>query len=139
MRQRSWFGLLSYCLVAVVGVSMTLATLMAGATFALGFAQDSPSRSEESSAASTFSGIITDSRCKAKHLSSSGKTSAECTRFCVRHGAKYLLLNGDDAYVLQGDRTKLDALAGRRVQVEGVLHGSMLKIHSIKPEQLSAE
>jgi hypothetical protein len=84
----------------------------------------------ESDAASgrTFAGMITDSRCGARHSMNSGKTSAECARSCVRNGSRYLLVNGEVIHSLEGDPTQLDKLAGERVEVVGLLEGDTIKV-----------
>jgi len=134
MRNLIWSRSRSYCLFAVTATWLGLAVLFAGASLAFGSGQDPAFPSQESLSPQVISGVITDSRCGAKHDSGSGKNSAECTRACVRHGAKYILLNGGTAYVLLGDRAKLDKFAGQRVRISGVLAGDTLRVHSVSPE-----
>lgn len=79
----------------------------------------------------TFAGMITDSRCGARHRMNSGKTSAECARSCVRHGAHYVLVDGEKTYALEGDPTQLETLAGERVKVVGMLEGDTIKVKTV--------
>jgi hypothetical protein len=51
----------------------------------------------------TFAGLITDSRCGARHRMNSDKTPAECARSCVRNRGHYILVNGEKIYALEGD------------------------------------
>jgi len=81
----------------------------------------------------TFAGMITDSRCGARHRMNSGKTSAECARSCVRHGAHYVLVDGDRVYALKGDPVQLERLASERVNVVGMLEGDTIKVEAIVP------
>ena len=63
--------------------------------------------------------MITDSRCGARHRMNSGKTSAECVRSCVRNGAHYVLVDGEQVYVLTGNQSPLKKVAGERAKVLG--------------------
>jgi hypothetical protein len=78
-----------------------------------------------------FSGVITDSRCSARHSMNSGKTSAECARSCIRNGANYLLVDGDVTHALQGEANQLEKLAGERVDIVGMLEGNTIKVASV--------
>jgi hypothetical protein len=132
-KNRSWLALLAYCLIAGLAASLAFATLFAGATLAFGLGQSSQA-SGELPAPKIFSGVITDSFCGARHATNTSKDPAECTRACVRRGAKYVLVNGDTTYILAGNRALLDKLAGERVQVRGTLAGDTLKASSITAE-----
>ncbi len=134
MRNLNWFRWRSCCLIAVTATSLGITTLLAGASLAFGSGQEPALQSQEPLAPNVISGVVTDSRCRAKHASDSGKNSAECTRACVRHGAKYILLNGGTAYVLLGNRATLDKFAGQRVRIGGVLDGDTLRVQSVMPE-----
>jgi len=128
-QNRSVLALLAYCLTTTLGAALALAVLVAGATFAVGPSLEaSTSNSNNISTAQAFSGMITDSHCGAKHFQGSGKSSAECTRACVRNGAKYMLVDGDAAYLLAGDPAGFDAFAGQRARVTGTLDGDVLTV-----------
>ncbi len=81
----------------------------------------------------TFAGMITDSRCGARHRMNSGKSSAECVRSCVRHGAHYVLVDGERVYALEGDPVQLEKLAGERVNVVGMLEGDTIRVKAVVP------
>jgi hypothetical protein len=78
-----------------------------------------------------FSGIITDSRCAARHSRNSGKSSAECVRACVRNGAHYVLVDDGNVYALEGDPVELDQAASVRVEVVGLLQGETIMVRSV--------
>lgn len=79
----------------------------------------------------TFAGMITDSRCGARHRMNSDKTSAECVRSCVRNGASYVLVDGEKIYALEGDAVQLEKLAGERVSIVGMLEGDTIKVKTV--------
>ena len=71
----------------------------------------------------TFNGTITDSVCaKADHSGMQmGPTDPECTVACVKaHGAKYVLYDGKDVYVLS-DQQMPEKFAAQKVTVKGTL------------------
>ena len=86
---------------------------------------------EGGSSSTTFNGMITDSGCGARHSMKSGKSSAECVRSCVRKGAHYVLVDGEENHLLDGDNRRFEELAGERVQVAGTLEGNTIKVKSL--------
>jgi hypothetical protein len=50
---------------------------------------------------------------------------------CVRNGSKYVLINGDQKNILEGDEIALDHLAGQRATVTGTLNGDTIKVSSV--------
>ena len=82
----------------------------------------------------TFAGMITDSRCGARHRMNSGKTSSECARSCVRHGAHYVLVDGEKVYALEGYADQLEKLAGERANIVGMLEGDTIKVTAVVAE-----
>ena len=82
----------------------------------------------------TFAGMITDSRCGARHRMNSGKTSAECARSCVRHGAHYVLVDGEKVHALEGYPDQLEKLAGERANIVGMLEGDTIKVTAVVAE-----
>ena len=79
----------------------------------------------------TYEGMVTCSRCGAKHSAKFGKTASDCVRVCVHGGAKFALINGDKVYQLEGDLNSLKHLAGQRARITGVMHGDTIAISSI--------
>jgi hypothetical protein len=93
--------------------------------------QLSPVKDDGAASGRIFSGMITDSRCGARHRMNSGKTSGECARACARGGSIYVLVDGEVVHALEGDPYLLGRLAGERVQIVGMLEGSTIKVESV--------
>ena len=137
-QNRSWFALITFCATTALVAALGLALLFASATVAYAVAHSlqataNPPADANPPAPATrrISGMITDSKCAAKHAKSSRKSPAECTRACVRGGAKYTLVDGDKVYTLEGKEDLLDRVAGERAAVEGTLDGSTIKVASV--------
>lgn len=131
--KRSWVSLLGFFAVITLGSSLVFAAVFAGVTAVVGgggSAQTSDDQQVDPIVpVQTFSGIITDLRCGAKHTDIE-KSAAECTRVCVRDGSKYLLVNGDKNYEITGDPVQISQLAGQRVKLTGALAAGRIKITS---------
>src|SRR5215510_11140422 len=70
-----------------------------------------------------FTGTVTDNMCPAGDHSRMrmGSTDAECTIACIDlHGAKYVLYDGKETYVLTDQKTP-EKFAGKKVTVTGAL------------------
>ncbi len=131
-RNVSWFSLFSFCFTGALLAALAFAILVTTATLALASGQSTDSRDLSSS--KTFAGVITDSYCGAKHSTASQMSPSECTRYCVRHGAKYMLVNGGTAYTLAGNEDALDKLAGERARIQGALEGETLQVSSVEAQ-----
>src|ERR1700692_4844782 len=81
-------------------------------------------------ATTTLTGVITDDMCGAKHMMP-GKPDAECTRACVKHGAKFAVVADGKVIVLDGKTTEVSALAGKKATISGELKGSTLAVSSV--------
>ncbi|MGC2208758.1 MAG: hypothetical protein WA532_01495 [Candidatus Korobacteraceae bacterium] len=81
-------------------------------------------------AATTLTGTVTDDMCGANHMMP-GKSPAECTRGCVKHGAHFALAVKDKVYILDGKTAEVDKLAGSKATVQGTLNGNVLTVSSI--------
>jgi hypothetical protein len=128
---RSFFRLLTYSFTAALLTGLAFALLVAGATWAFA---GSPSFDlslppvNNASADQVFWGMVTDSRCGAKHSQDSAGDPGECIRSCVRHGARYMLIDGEANYILAGSPAVLDGLAGQRARIQGRLDGAVLSV-----------
>jgi hypothetical protein len=145
----SWLNLLTFCTVATLASALGLGVLLVSASMALAGAESSSvggkmrvqavaSESPEAESADpgganarTFAGLIADSRCGARHSMDSDKTSAECARSCVRHGSRYVLVDAEKSYVLEGKTSLVEKLAGERVEVLGQLVGDTIRVRSV--------
>jgi hypothetical protein len=61
------------------------------------------------------------------------KPDADCLRYCVRQGTKYVLVAGKSVYALEGHETELDKHAAQKVTVKGTLKGETLTVESVLP------
>jgi uncharacterized lipoprotein YehR (DUF1307 family) len=79
----------------------------------------------------TWTGKISDSMCNDKHQAGEheGKkmTDADCTKICVKKGAKYVFVSDGKVYQLanQSSRT-IASHAGQEVQLTGVMKGDTI-------------
>jgi hypothetical protein len=79
----------------------------------------------------TWTGKISDSMCKDKHQAGEheGKkmTDADCTRVCVKKGAKYVFVSEGKVYQLANQNSKTIAShAGEEVQLTGEMKGDTI-------------
>jgi hypothetical protein len=89
----------------------------------------------------TWTGKISDSMCNDKHQAGEheGKkmTDADCTRVCVKKGAKYVFVSEGKVYQLANQSSKTIAShAGEEVQLTGEMKGGIItatKITAAKP------
>jgi hypothetical protein len=137
-QERNWVDLLAFCLLRVVALSLAFAAILVGGTLAIAGA-DSPRASGKKSQLATvteqsFSGVITDSECSARHNKDANLSSAECARFCVRNGAKYTLVNGETNYLLDGNTNEFAKVAGQRVRVAGTRDGNTIQVSLLSPQ-----
>lgn len=131
--KRSWLSLIAFCTTAALLSAFVLAVFFASATIAYAVANPAAAYASEGVPAQSFSGVITDSHCGAKHVMKD-KNPAECTRACVNNGSKYVLVDGDKMFALAGDPTQLAKAAGERVTVGGTLAGDTIQVVSITLE-----
>ena len=77
----------------------------------------------------TFSGTITGEVCAGSHAQMQmGPTDAECTTACViAHGARYVLYDSKDVYILSDQKTP-EEFAAQKVRVVGTLDASTMTI-----------
>lgn len=94
---------------------------------------DAPAAPQHSELAS-FSGLVTDSYCGARHRRHSNLTPEDCARVCLRNGASYVLVDGDRRYKLSGDEESLNKLLGTRATITGILQGETISVSSVGPQ-----
>lgn len=136
---RLWLEILSFGIAVAFGFALLVATFTAFAGALQGdssAAPVSPTSVAVSHVASekAFEGMVTCSRCGAKHSTKVDQNAEVCVRVCVHGGASFALLSGDAVYVLEGDLVELKALAGQRVRVIGALNGNTIKVFSAKAQ-----
>jgi len=150
--KRQSFALFSFCVTTVCVVALAMALLFASVTLAFALAQTlspvidkgttaaaistaDPGQASAAGNAQTFTGLITDDHCGARHDMGSDKSPAECAKACVHNGANYALVDGDKSYALKGDAAELARASGRRVTLNGSLSGDTIQITSLTPDQ----
>ncbi len=129
---RPWFGIviLSFAVASALALVIGVPGTVRG-----GAATSPPTQASVTSAGrglqQTYQGMVTDSRCGAKHQSSIGKTATDCTRACVHAGSQFALVDGDTTYLLEGHPTELKQAAGLRSTITGTLRGNTITVSSV--------
>jgi phage tail tape-measure protein len=150
----SVISLIGFCFLTATGAAFAFAILAAAGAIALADPQNiQPKNPQPNSSVTpgnssiakndplaripqandTFNGMITDSRCGARHMKRSRQNSAECASACVRKGASYVLVDGDSRYRLAGGGDSLSKLAGQRATVTGTRQGNTITVSSAAP------
>ena len=114
----------------VLAVVLPMGTLGVGASPAAAVLPES-GQSASSLQPQSYEGVVTDTRCSAKHSAAIGDTAADCTIRCVRAGEQFVLVDSESSYVLEGDLAALKRAAGQRVKIVGTLNGGKISVSSI--------
>ena len=130
MKSRIWIEIV----LLGTAIACALALLLATLGTAAGVAEGAASARQVPSAEHTYEGMVTCSRCGAKHSAALGQTAAICARMCVHGGANFALVGEDSTYLLDGDLNSLKRLAGQRARVVGALNGKTIRISSLSAE-----
>jgi hypothetical protein len=78
----------------------------------------------------TVNGIVSDSKCGAKNA---GEKGAECTKECVKKGAKLVVVTDADQKVVAVDNPDvLTGHEGHHVAVTGTMTGDSMHVDSVK-------
>jgi hypothetical protein len=128
---RVWLEIVIVGTSIACAIALLIATLgaVAGlAVEALGQSQNTPAMAEQ-----TYEGVVTCSRCGARHSPAIGKSAGDCTRACVHAGEKFTLVNGERKYLLEGDPIWFERAAGERVLITGLISGNVIRVSSLKP------
>jgi hypothetical protein len=121
----------------IVMISTAIACTLALLTAVGGAAVDSVGQQAVTRSAEenqTYEGMVTCTRCGARHSAKIGESAADCARLCVHAGASFALVDGDKTYRLDGDLNLLKKVAGQRVRVVGLLSGTTIRIASLAAE-----
>ena len=112
--------------LATVAVSLAATLAPAWAQFT-----GSPVPGQNLGSEKALTGIVSDSYCKGQH-SRKGQTQFSCTLKCVHEeGREYILVVGNDVYVLNGPRVELDKFAGGRATITGNLSDGTLTVEQV--------
>ena len=84
--------------------------------------------------AETFTGVVTDTMCGAKHSMMKDQPDDKCVKMCVKGSSDYALYDGQNTFKFS-DQSKAAKFAAQRVKVEGTLDPKTksIKITSIEP------
>lgn len=127
-RNRVWIEIV----ILGTAIACALALLLASLGAAAGAAEGAASvRRLPSSSDQTYEGMVTCSRCGAKHPATLARSATTCIRTCVHGGARFALVDADSTYVLDGDSTVLTKLAGQRAHVTGTRDGRTIRVFSV--------
>lgn len=121
-----WIEIILLGTAVALALALLLATLGAAAGAAVGQAAQTSSLSH----AQSFEGMITCSRCGAKHQPVLDSSASNCVRVCVHGGAAFALIDDESVYLLDGDVVSLKRLAGQRARVTGTRSGNTIKVAS---------
>jgi hypothetical protein len=85
----------------------------------------------------TWKGAISDSKCNGKHPAGEhdGKkmTEVECTKVCMKNGAKYVFVSEGKVYQLANQKSKTIAShAGQQVELIGTIEGDTITAKTMK-------
>lgn len=129
-KNRFWIEVFTLCAGAAFGLALALA-FVGAAIVAFGQSAEPSQAAPQPDRQQTYVGMVTCSRCAAKHSAKIGATATDCARVCVRDGANYTFVNGDRTYLLEGDPVALRRVAGQRVQIIGALNGGTITVVSV--------
>jgi hypothetical protein len=123
-------------LAVISGIACVLAVFFATIGEATGnppvdSAQGTPAQAS-TTGSQTYEGVVTDTRCGAKHSAALAENAADCTRACVHAGEHFALVNGDKLYILEGEPELLKRSAGERVTIAGTLNGNTIAVNSVR-------
>lgn len=125
-----WVEIVMLGTAVALALALLFSTLGAAAWVAVGqTAQASPAIGSQS-----FEGMITCSRCGARHQPALDRPATTCVRICVHEGAAFALIHGESIYLLDGDLASLKRLAGQRARIVGTRTGNTIKVASIASE-----
>ena len=80
--------------------------------------------------ATTVNGYVSDSKCGAKGANAG---AADCTKKCIKEGAKMVVVTDEDQKVLTVDNPKkLTGHEGHHVAVTGKVSGDSIHVDSVK-------
>jgi hypothetical protein len=138
MRSHLWMEILMLGTAGALAFGLVFASLGAAAGAASGeteplqaVAPSTPPRS--STPLQTYEGMVTCSRCGAKHSSSIARNASDCARICVHGGATFTLIDGDAVYILEGNLDQVKKVAGERAKITGAINGhtNIIEVSSV--------
>lgn len=126
-----WIETVALGTALACALALLIAVLAAGTAAVTGHEGSGQAIESDSARQSVFDGMVTCTRCGAKHSAALGKTASDCTRQCVHGGAAFALVDGDRSYALDGDLMALKKVAGQRARVLGSVRGNTIQVSSV--------
>jgi len=128
---RIWIESVALGTAMACALALLIAVLAAGTAAVTG--RGGPGQANEAGSVQqrTYEGMVTCTRCGAKHSAKLARTASNCTLTCVHGGSRFALVDGDRLYQLDGDLNVLKRLAGQRAQVVGVMRGDVITVTSV--------
>lgn len=82
----------------------------------------------------SFTGVITDTMCGAKHTMMKDQPDDKCVKMCVKGSSEYALFDGKNVFKLS-DQSKPAKFAAQKVKVTGTLdrNTKTIKVTAIEP------
>lgn len=129
-RHRIWIEIVMFGSGIACGIALLFAIVAATAGAAAG-QMKTPAVAAVSTESRAYEGMITCTRCGAKHSAKLGQAASTCVRVCVHGEAQFALVNAESTYLLDGDLDNLKRVAGERAKVVGHLEGNTIKVQSV--------
>jgi hypothetical protein len=115
----------------IVALLMLIAVLGTVGCTAAAEPQSNLPQSAPSIPTQSYEGMVSDAHCGAKHSAAMGQTATKCTLACVHAGERFVLIDGDTVYPLEGNLIALKDVAGQRVRIVGTLNGTTISVTSV--------
>ena len=82
----------------------------------------------------TFTGVVTETMCGAKHTMMKDQPDDKCIKMCVKGSSEYALFDGQNVFKLS-DQSKPAKFSAQKVKVTGTLDQKtkIIKVTSIEP------
>jgi len=128
---RVWFESVALGTAMACALALLIAVLAAGTAAVTGRSGSGQANESGSEQQRTYEGMVTCSRCGARHSAALAKTAGDCTRQCVHGGAGFALVDGERSYMLEGNEMLLKKVAGQRARVVGVVRGNTITVSSV--------
>ena len=122
--------------ILLLGTAVALAfVLLLASLGAAGWvAAAQTAQNKTTTGAQAFDGMISCSRCTARHQPALDRSASACVHACVRDGASFALITSESTYILEGNLVSLRRLAGQRARVTGTRTRNIIKVASITAE-----
>ena len=128
-KHRVWIEIFLLATAIACALALLLASLGAAAGAAAGPVEGAQGALPQPT--QSFEGMVTCSRCGAKHQATLDRSATTCVRVCVHGGANFALVYDESSFLLDGDLNSFKKLAGQRVRIVGVRSGNTIKVASI--------